>query len=381
MKNLAASLLLVVCSLLPLRAADMNQLQYMPSITSLSQLPPFEVSPLGSKTPPFPLSPIFGVTPGSAGGGLCSDNELFTGIVVSFDSTGLFNTGGVKGIMMICRFFSEVGGTDTLSAAETHQILASTGTTVECPSGQVVSGIVGRSGTSLDALTIRCAVLTPNYASFSTFSGDPIFGNGTGVVVSATQPGVRGTPIGDASGGSPFDFSCPAGQPFIRGLFATAGLHLGQLQAMCSQVLTQAANGSAALPDFTVITRGQERTLAHGSTDTFTVEVFNLAGQAAGPPRRGVNNYYVDLVASSTDVQYTSVPSNCTALADAYLRCGIPSLDTLDAGGGSHVTLGTFTYKPLHARPDVPIIAVQFSYEVPDVTTGNNTYGFSVKVN
>ena len=367
---------------LPAYAVDVNQLQYMPSITLTSQLPS-GIGLGGSSAPPFPLSPTFGVTPGPATFGVCPDNLLLTGVRVHFDETALFNTGGVTGLRMFCRFFSEIGGTDTITTPTTQDIgsHSTQARVVECPSGQAVTGIRGRSGTSLDAITIDCAVVSPNYSSaLASFTGDAIFGSGLGVIVSAVQTVTRGSAVGDATGGFPFTFDCPAAQPFIRGIAATTGLHLGMIQAMCSQVLTQPAHADAALPDFTVSTRGQERVVTHGSTrDSFTVEVFNLG--AAVPPHTIIAlRYYVDIIFSSADVQIAAFPTNCFVRASGLLRCDIPNFSAV-RGSGGHVTLGTITYVATHARPDAPIIVVQASFDVPDEDFGNNTYGFSVTVN
>src|SRR2546428_174529 len=99
-KATTGTIVCLVCALafvLPAYAVDVNQLQYMPSITLTSQLPS-GLGLGGSSAPPFPLSPTFGVTPGPATFGVCPDNLLLTGLKIHFDQTALFKTGGVTNL-------------------------------------------------------------------------------------------------------------------------------------------------------------------------------------------------------------------------------------------------------------------------------------------
>ncbi|HTP44179.1 MAG TPA: hypothetical protein VMJ13_06420 [Candidatus Acidoferrum sp.] len=217
----------------------------------------------------------------------CPVGMLADGLTITSNQAGAIGpTPAVTGLTLICRRFTPIGGTDTTVAPFTMSA-GSPGPddfskTVECPSGQAMTGILGLSGVWLDALTIRCATLTPDYSQAPIhYSNDPFLGTGSGSPMSAGPSAAIGTAVG-GSGGFPFDYNCPANAPFVNSLQGDGASYpdaaIGSITDFCSPVLTGLINARDTKGDFTVRTVGQSRSASRRVADGFTVEAFNLAG-------------------------------------------------------------------------------------------------------
>ena len=316
-------------------------------------------------------SQVFGL-PAPSGTSLvrrvCPGNALMTGLRIHHNSLI------VTGMEMRCRFFGHVGGVDTSFFFDAG-LAGRTSTAsrlLECDSGRAVSGVRVRSGSSVDAVSIACGSVSPDFTTVRAFTGDPSFGTGRGAVVNRGSTGSIPALVG-GPGGFANAFDCPADQPFVQQLeMATSANTVNAFHVTCGTVLTKPADGGAASPDFVPRTRFQQRVISTtNDADAFTVDVFNVGSTATV----GLD-HYVELVFSSLDVNITVLPAACTFLSSGRIRC--PLSGPTFASGSSRSF--AFEYRALRIRPEAPIIVVQTSYLVDDGGADNNTYGFAVTV-
>ncbi len=127
----------------------------------------------------------------------CQGGEVLTGLKVRHNGRYMPWIGWVQGI---CSTVSVSGDSYTLSERGNTTALGygasinSTTDTLRCPAGEMLIGITGRAGTSIDAVGLRCAPY-----SLSAY-------NGTRAIV---RGNISMTPIKGNSGGSNFTDDCP----------------------------------------------------------------------------------------------------------------------------------------------------------------------------
>jgi hypothetical protein len=346
----------------PARANDVTAITFMPTHASTNTLP---ASPAFGTFIPFVSQPVND----------CSGNALATGLRVFTDGSS------VRGLRLRCRNFGVIGATDTFSVFDQPLMGAGTGAAnpeitsrlLECESGEAITGINVRSGINVDAIGISCHVVSPSFATLVRFVADELFLNGRGSVVNAGTTGMVTGLIG-GRGGFSASFECGSQTPFVRDIQTSANDRINGVRVNCSQVLDKVLDPSATQADLAVRTVSQTRVLSAGFTDAFRAEVFNLGGVIPNP---GADTF-VDLIFSSTDLQFTGIPTNCDFLSAGRIRCSIPNAAQLQDGLSS--SLGTFFMQPLHSRPEAPLFVVQATFEIDDSDFSNNTYGFGVTV-
>jgi len=356
MQNRILFALLVMLGLAtPAMANDVTAITFMPTDANTGSLPS---SPLFGTFPPFTPNPVND----------CGGNTLAAGVHVFTD--GAF----VTGIRLRCRNFGIIGATDTSTVFD-QPLMGTKGTSsvmLECDSGEAMTGLRVRSGLFVDALGISCHSVSPDFTTTVAFRNDGLFGSGRGSVVNAGSSSMTTTLVG-GPGGDSASFECGSSTPFIRALQAAVPDrdHIWGIRALCSKVMDKPLDTSATRADLAVRTIGQRRIVSAGSTDGFRAEVFNLGGPIPNPG----DTAYVELIFSSTDITFTVVPPACSFISSGRIRCPLPSPDFED---GQVSSLGSFTFRALHARPEAAVFVVQASFEIDDTNYSNNTYGFFV---
>jgi hypothetical protein len=245
---------------------------------------------------------------------------------------------------------------------------------MKCRSGEAIRGIRVRSGISLDAITILCGQLQPAFGNVITYTNDPVFGNGQGALVQGgAAAAVSQLPL-PGTGGFEGEFTCQNGtEQFVHMLqVAFDDTNVNAIQARCNKILTKPINTHATLPNLTPRTLGQDPFLNVAVPDTLTVQIFNLG--SAIPFGQQTFNTYFDLTFSSTQVQFTSLPTNCSFPSANTIRCPI-SNPTFSGGASRSFNV---TYQLLSAVQGVPPFVVQTTYTISESTTSDNTYGFTV---
>jgi len=244
---------------------------------------------------------------------------------------------------------------------------------MKCRSGQGIRGIRVRSGISLDAITILCGQLQPTFANVIAYTNDPDFGAGQGALVQGGVVGaVSETPL-PGVGGFEGEFTCQNGNEHFVHMLQVAfdDTTVNAIQARCNKILTKPINTHATLPNLTPRTLGQDP-FSNGAPDSFAVQVFNLGSPISFGQQQF--NAYVDLTFSSTQVEFTAVPTNCSFPSTNTIRCPIPN-PTFSLGGSQSFTV---TYRLLTLAQGVPPFVLQTTYTITESTTADNTYGFAV---
>jgi hypothetical protein len=159
---------------------------------------------------------------------LCPDDEAVVGLHGSLTNI-IITTFALGAIQATCASMAVDPSSGQVTTAP-GAVLAIQGTgaldpwTQTCPSGQVVVGFVGRSGSAVDRAAFECASLAVDLDAGS-FSLGPL------VVL----------PSAGGDGGAPFQSQCPAGQ-VARGLVGRSGTWIDELGLVCA---SPALGGSA----------------------------------------------------------------------------------------------------------------------------------------
>lgn len=176
-----------------------------------------------------------------------------------------------------------------------------------CPTGQVLTGIEGRAGLNVDAITITCAEVNPNQLTGAVSKG---------------QTFAIGTPIWGAGGAD--DSSSCGGQTFVRAVTVSFDDVLRRLNVRCGALAVTplgAANLTAIRLHAT--TRNQRVVFSDNSADGFSLSVVNrgrsiAAGEAS-----------VRLRFSRASVAVTA-PAGCTlqivTASQSDVICNLPAL-------------------------------------------------------
>jgi hypothetical protein len=279
----------------------------------------------------------------------------------------------VAGIRLLCSLGGNVTTNDFVISASPFAGVntPATPTTIKCRSGQAMRGIRVRSGLELDAITISCGTFSPDFGTLVSYTNDPILGNGQGALVRGFGTTLLSQPI-PGNGGFQADFACLNGtQQFISML--QVGFdddNVNAIQVRCNKILTKPLNTRATQANLTPRTVGQSPFLLSNSSETVTVQVFNLG--AAIPFFQALSTY-VDLSFSSTQVQFTSVPTNCSFPGTNTIRCPLTIPSSFSFGG---VHSFSVTYRLLAPATNSPPFIVQTTYAITESTTSDNTYGF-----
>lgn len=192
-----------------------------------------------------------------------------------------------------------------------------------CPSGQVLTGLRGRAGLNVDAVSILCAEVNPEQSSG---------------VVSKGQTFAIGTPIWGA-GGSAATAAC-GGLLFLRGVDVSFDGVVRRLSVRCGPLAVQ----SLAVPTQNSIqlhpaTRNQRIVFSDHSADAFSLSIVNRgrtidSGEA-----------FVRLSVNRDDVAVV-VPAGCSQRisgSTTVFTCPVPAVKR-----GARFLLSGFQLQPLH---------------------------------
>lgn len=219
-----------------------------------------------------------------------------------------------------------------------------------CPTGNALVGLSGRTGGNVDAVTIRCAPMTPNIL--------------TGAVARGTSITV-GNPIYGSSG-NPGSSLCPA-PSFVRSISVfTDGSFVRQMRVNCRslQVPFRLPQFLANVFDLAVMPFGQQRVFEGAVTHNFSLAIANMGRDV------NANAATVDVVFDTTRANIVG-PASCSRTEldpdTIRIRCSTPAILM-----GGRATIPGFSITPTGVLDPIATVgSVVLNFAV-DIDPDNN---------